>query len=85
MRDVAHRLEGEEAQDLGLDLQEAPACCLDGLDAIGGHQAIRRGVPTGSLAGEQVGEYEFGHGTSVGRLEREGVGQSPVPRKSTLA
>ncbi len=70
---------------LGLDVQEWPARCLDGLDAIGGDQAIGRGVPTGSLAGEQIGEYEFGHGTSVGRHETRRTRSVSVPRKSTLA
>ena len=59
VRDVVHRLVGQQAQRLRLDLQERPPGRLDGRDALGGHQPVRRVV---RAEREQIGVGELGHG-----------------------
>jgi hypothetical protein len=52
VRDIPHRLEGEQPQHLGLDLQKSAAGGFDRLDALGGDQAVGRGLAAGGLVGQ---------------------------------
>ncbi len=56
--DVVDRLFGELAQRLRLDLEERTPVGLEGGDALGGHQPVRRGVLSRR---EQIGVRELRH------------------------
>ena len=75
VRDVVHRLGGQRAQRLRLDLEERPPVGLEGGDALGGHQPVRGGV---LAQGEQIGVRElwhYGH-SSLGRRRLASIGSA---------
>ena len=63
VRDIADRLHGEQAQDLGLDLEEGAITQLYRAHAVAGDQAVRRRVRPQR---QRVDVGELGHGTSLG-------------------
>ena len=60
VRDVVHRLGGEQPQRRRVDLEEGPAVGLERADALRGEQPVRRLVPS---RGQQVGVAEVVVGT----------------------
>ena len=76
VRDVVHRLGGERAQRLRLDLEERTPVGLEGADALGGHQPVGRGVLS---QGEQIGVRKLWHRPFLTRQATAGVRRQRTP------
>ena len=64
VRDVAHRLGGQQLQCLGRDVQELLAAESDDLDAFASQQAVFGGVGPDR---QQIGVGKIGHPPRIGR------------------
>ena len=79
VRDVVHRLGGEQPQRRGVDLEERPAVRLEGADALGAEQPVRRLVGARAAAGRSSGSRLHGRRQLTGGAPRSG-GESGASR-----